>query len=169
VLIIDADLRKPSIHRFVAQNSSQGLSNLLTGTGTLNEVLVQDEDTPALFVLLAGPIPPNPSELLMSDAFDKLLDKCAEEFEMVLIDSPPSMMVTDAAIISRKVDGTVLIARSGSTTRSVLKRVVQTFRRNKAGILGIVLNAVNTSSSEYYYEQGYYGGDGKGYYGNEKS
>jgi Mrp family chromosome partitioning ATPase len=88
---------------------------------------------------------------------------------MVLIDSPPSMMVTDAAIISRKVDGTVLIARSGSTTRSVLKRVVQTFRRNKAGILGIVLNAVNTSSSEYYYEQGYYGGDGKGYYGSEKS
>ncbi|MGH9342585.1 MAG: polysaccharide biosynthesis tyrosine autokinase, partial [Terriglobia bacterium] len=169
VLAIDADLRKPAFQRFIGYSSPKGLSNLLTSTESLHEVLVQDPDTPSLSVLPAGAIPPNPSELLISDAFDRLITKCSEEFDVVVIDSPPSLMVTDAAIISRKADGVVLIARSSQTTRSALKRTVQIIRRNKATILGVVLNAVNTSSSEYYYEQGYYGYEGKGYYGSDQS
>lgn len=167
VIVIDADLRRPTIQRFVTQPVKGGLSNLLTISGDQQDYQVQDPDIPHLYLLTAGPIPPNPSELLISSAFDRVLDRFSKEFDFVIIDSPPTMLVSDAAILSRKpeVDGVLLIARFRSTTRSALRRTAQTLKRNKASVLGVVLNAVDTSSSEYYYEQGYYYKQGKGYYG----
>lgn len=171
VLLIEADLRKPSIQRFIAQPVKGGLSNLLTHSSDPHEFIVEDQEIPTLFLLAAGPIPPNPAELIISSAFDEVLDKFTKEFDLVIIDSPPAMLVTDAAILSRneRVDGVLVVARSRSTTRSALKRTIQTFKRNKANVLGIVLNGVDISSSEYYYEQGYYYRRGKGYYGEPES
>jgi polysaccharide biosynthesis transport protein len=166
VLVIECDLRKPSLRRYTGQESSGGLSNLLTGSMDRHQFLLQDPDLENLYLLLAGPIPPNSSELLISSTFDDLLEEYSNEFDLVLLDSPPTVLLTDAAIISgKKVNGVLVVVRADSTTRSALMRTVETLRRSKAHILGVVLNLIDTSSSEYYYEQGYYYRGGEAYYG----
>jgi succinoglycan biosynthesis transport protein ExoP len=157
VLLIDADLRRPSIHKHANVPNDKGLSNLLTSDISPNDVVVEDPNVHNLCIVPAGTIPPNPSELLGSSVFDKLLADFAKQFDIVVIDTPPAMVVADATIISVKVEGTVLVLRSGSTTRSALQRLTEGFRRNKANLLGSVLNAVNVQSPEYYYDHGYYG------------
>jgi polysaccharide biosynthesis transport protein len=159
VLLIDADMRRPALHRRASMKNDRGLSNLLTSNSEPKDSIVEDANLKNLFILPAGPAPPNPAELLAAGVFGNLVDNLSAQFDMVLIDSPPAMLVSDAAIMSVKVDQVIVVIRWGSTTRSALRRVFENFRRNKAKVMGTVLNAVNTKSSEYYYDSGYYGTD----------
>jgi len=169
VLALDADLRKPSLHRHVRNSNLHGLSNVLTSSLDPSEVIVDDPNVPNLSILTSGPIPPNPAELLGSAAFSETLETLSKRYDLLLIDSPPAMLVADSFIMSSKVDGVVVIVRSGSTTRPALSRVTENLRRNNANLLGFVLNAVNSKSAEYYYTYGYYGQSYEKEYANAKS
>jgi capsular exopolysaccharide synthesis family protein len=165
VIAIDADMRKPVLHRFAQLSNVKGLSTVLTASTDLSDA-VQGSSVDGLFILPSGPTPPNPSELVGSQAFVDLLAHLSQTFDFVVIDSPPSMLVTDPLIIAPKVDGVVLVVRSGSTTKVVLQRVTENMLRSRSNLLGFVLNAVNTQSVDYYYANGYY--YDKGYYGDNK-
>jgi capsular exopolysaccharide synthesis family protein len=166
VLALDADLRKPSLHKITRNSHSRGLSNLLTSSVDPSELIIQDRQVKNLFLLPAGPTPPNPAELLGSTAFADLLEGFSKQYDLVLIDSPPTMLVADSTIMSAMVDGVMVVLRSEATTKPTVHRVAENFRRSQANLLGFVLNAVDTRSSEYYYAYGYYGGD---YYGEESN
>ncbi|ABF42804.1 Protein-tyrosine kinase [Candidatus Koribacter versatilis Ellin345] len=166
VLLIDADLRRPTLHKHAMKENDRGLSNLLTSVAEPSDFIQKDSSAPNLDILCAGPIPPNPAELLASNVFSDLLKRVVLEYDLVLIDSPPAMLVSDAAIISSRVDGVVLVARAGIITRAALGKAVEVLRRNKAPLRGLVLNAVNTKGTDYYYSHGYYGYDSYGSNGN---
>lgn len=153
VLLIDADLRRPSIHKILGVHSGQGLSTVLTGTSTLNEAVVVTS-VPDLAVLPAGPIPPSPSELLGSDAMKALLSQCAEEYEFVILDAPPVLPVTDSVILSTEVDAVIYVVRAGSTTKHCVRRSREVLAGVGARVLGVVVNALSTTFADSYY---YYG------------
>jgi capsular exopolysaccharide synthesis family protein len=165
VVIIDADMRKPRLHTFFDVNRTPGLSEVLTGSATFSETVVRHSSVESLYFLPAGTPPPNPAELLGSRRLDAVLDEARKEFDLVLVDSPPLLVVTDPVILSTRVDGTILVIRSGRTTKKVLKRASEILARSSGRKLGIVLNGVDTRSVEYYYSYGYYGDDK--YYGEE--
>jgi polysaccharide biosynthesis transport protein len=165
VLLLDGDMRKPSAHTFFHAPKAPGLSEVLTGSIPLADVMVQHESLPNLCLLPSGTTPPNPAELLDSKRFDALLEETRQQFDLILIDSPPVLMVTDPVILSTKTDGALIILRSQKTTKPVLKRAVEVLSRSYGRKLGFVVNGMDTKSVEYYYTYGYYG-DNK-YYGEE--
>jgi capsular exopolysaccharide synthesis family protein len=165
VLVLDADMRKPSAHTFFRAAKAPGLSEVLTGGIVLADALVQHESLPNLSMLPSGTTPPNPAELLDSKRFDALLEEAKKQFDLILIDSPPVLMVTDPVILSTKTDGAVIVLRSQKTTKPVLRRAVEVLARSYGRKLGFVVNGMDTKSVEYYYTYGYYG-DNK-YYGEE--
>ena len=165
VLVIDADLRKPSMHTLFRARKAPGLSEVLTGGAQFANALSGHASLDNLFLLPSGTTPPNPAELLDSRRFDALLEEAKKQFELVIIDSPPVLMVTDPVILSTKADGTIVVVRSQKTTRPVLKRVVGFLSHSHGRKLGFVVNGMDTKSVEYYYSYGYYG-DNK-YYGQE--
>ena len=167
VLIIDADMRKPRMHKVLGVQNRLGLSNLLGGE---NDIALAMKKTPApnLTLIPSGPIPPNPSELLDSHRMEKLLDLLRERFERIVIDCPPLISVTDAAILSGKTDGVILVVRAGTTTKDVLRRSAKQLSDVKARVIGTVLNFLDVNKSSYYYKQyyqhyyrSYYTEDGK--------
>ena len=155
VLLVDCDLRKSGIARVLGINNEKGVSTHLTGTHTLDEVLQQYERLPNLWILPAGPTPPNAADLLSSEKMVEFIAALNERFEHVVIDSPPVMAVTDATILSRMVDGVVLVAQGGRTGKASLLRTRQILETAGARILGVLLNKYDLR------QQGYYGG---GYY-----
>jgi succinoglycan biosynthesis transport protein ExoP len=166
VLLIDADLRKPSLHKQTGVRSTKGLSTLLTSSSDMGSLVLPVPNAKDLFFLGAGPIPPNPAELLTGQALAKLIESASEQYDIVIIDSPPVLLVSDSLIISRSVDGVLVVACAGTSKRTPLLRALRDLRRHQAKILGVVLNKVNSKSSEYYYAYGYYGGR---YYGEESN
>ena len=165
VLVIDADMRKPSMHTFFRARKAPGLSEVLTGGAQFANALSGHASLDNLFLLPSGTSPPNPAELLDSRRFDALLEEAKKQFDLMIIDSPPVLMVTDPVILSTKADGTIVVVRSQKTTRPVLKRVVEVLSHSHGRKLGFVVNGMDTKSVEYYYSYGYYG-DNK-YYGEE--
>jgi capsular exopolysaccharide synthesis family protein len=165
VLVVDADMRKPSMHTLFRTSKSPGLSEVLTGGIQFDRALFTHESLNNLFLLPAGTTPPNPADLISSKRFDALMEEEKARYDLVIIDSPPVLMVTDAVIMSTKVDGTIIVARSQKTTRPVLKRAVDVLSRSHGRKIGFVVNGMDTKSVEYYYSYGYYG-DNK-YYGEE--
>ncbi len=166
VLLLDADMRKPSLHKRTGIRPAKGLSSLLTSSVDLASLVLPVPGVENLFFLGAGPLPPNPAELLTAPPFAKLIHDASEQYDLVIIDSPPALMVSDSSIISGSVDGVVIVACAGRSTRTALQRTLRNLRRHHAKVLGVVLNMVNTKSSEYYYAYGYYGGK---YYGEESN
>jgi succinoglycan biosynthesis transport protein ExoP len=167
VLLLDADIRRPSLHRLLRNNLSPGLSDILASGADWRQTIHIHPALDKLSLITAGTASPMPSELLGSPNFDKLLVELRREYDRVLIDSPPFLLVTDAAIISQKVDGTILVVRSGSTSRTALRRTLDGMARGTRHNLGLVLNRINTQSAEYYYSYGYYGSDK--YYGEDSA
>jgi len=165
VLLLDADMRKPSMHTLFRTRKTPGLSEVLTGGIQLEKALVTHDSLSNLFLLPSGTPPPNPADLIGSKRFDSLLEEAKTQFDLVIIDSPPVLMVTDAVILSTKADGTIIVVRSQKTTRPVLKRAVDVLSHSYGRKLGFVVNGMDTKSVEYYYSYGYYG-DNK-YYGEE--
>jgi capsular exopolysaccharide synthesis family protein len=157
-LLIDADMRRPRIHKlFGLDADAKGISNYLVGTATLEEI-VHPTHIEKLHVIPAGPIPPNPVELLNSPRVLEVLDAVSERYERVMMDSPPVIAVTDAAILARMADGVILAIHGGHAHRDIVKRAIETLRNVGGQILGVILNNVNIYRASYYdyYYYSYY-------------
>jgi polysaccharide biosynthesis transport protein len=163
VLLIDADLRRPSIHKTLGMGPRSGLSNLLTGSATLQQTVAASPILPNLFILPAGTPPPNPAELLASSNMRDLLEDLREQFDHVVIDTPPTLSVTDAVVLSPRADATILVIRSGQTTKQALRRARDILTQVNAHIAGVLLNAVDLTSPDYYYYYEYQGKYGSYY------
>jgi len=153
VCLVDCDLRKPRVHTLFKLQNESGLTSALLDPEKLPSFII-DSDVPNLSVLRAGPTPPNPADLMHSEAFGRLLEQLRGQFDRVVIDSPPIGLVTDGVILSTRVDATVLVVRALSTRRDAAKRAVRSLRDVGANCAGFVLNAV--ASQERYYYSGYY-------------
>ncbi|HUZ94781.1 MAG TPA: polysaccharide biosynthesis tyrosine autokinase [Edaphobacter sp.] len=160
VLLIDADLRRPSVHHRFGMSGKIGLTTVLTGAATLESAAQKVTEVPNLDVLAAGPMPPFPTEMISSQAMDSLLQHCGEIYTHVLIDTPPILSVTDGVILARHSDAVVLVVRHGKSSKHVVRRARDLLVRSGAPITGIVLNAVDLNSPDYY---GYYGYSGYSY------
>jgi polysaccharide biosynthesis transport protein len=141
VLLIDADLRKPRLHKIFKVRNLSGLSSFLTGKAAFEEAL-QKTSLENIWILPSGPHPPNPAELLNSKRMRDLLDLTRERFDTVLIDTPPVLAVIDPVIVSSLADSTVFVVRAGKTTRRPLAKAVNEIRKGKAEIVGVVFNEV---------------------------
>ncbi len=160
VLLIDGDLRRPNIHHRFGLNGKIGLTTVLTGATKLEQTVQSVREIPNLDILPSGPVPPFPTEMLSSGAMEAILKRCGEMYDYVVIDSPPIMSVTDGVILARQADAVVLVVRHGKSSKHVVRRARDILLRAGAGITGIVLNAVDLNSPEYY---GYYGYSGYSY------
>ncbi len=168
VLLIDADLRRPSIHKTLGMGPHSGLSNVLTGSTKLENAITRTAVLPNLFVLPAGTPPPNPAELLASPNMRDVLNQLREEYDHIVIDTPPSLSVTDAVVLSPRADAVVLVIRSGQTTKQALRRSRDILTQVNAKVVGVLLNAVDLSSPDYYYYYEYQGKYAR-YYRDEDS
>jgi protein-tyrosine kinase len=153
VLLIDADLRKPTVHYTFQLSNNLGLTNVLTKQSSL-ENAVNSTHVENLTVLSSGPIPPNPAELLGSKAMDEMLSAAMELYDYVIFDTPPVLAVTDAQILANKCDGTILVVNSGKTAIEPALKSKELLLNSNAKVLGVVLNQKNAQDSQYYY---YYG------------
>ena len=158
VLLIDADLRRPSLDKLLGLTGEVGLSTYLSGNS--DEAVVMPTDTPNLSVILAGPLSPLPSELLSSDRLKSLLDAMSEIYDMVVIDSPPVMPVSDSLILSQFVDSTVVVIRAGKTSCDMLERGLKALQHAGTDVKGLVINGAKGKGGGYYYYGygAYYGG-----------
>ena len=154
VLLIDGDMRKPTVHYTFHLTNTIGLSNLLTRQTTLSEA-VKASDIDGLDIITCGPIPPNPAELLGSRTMDKLLEEMKSEYDIILFDAPPVLSVTDAQILSNKCDGTVLVLSAGQTEKEGIIKTKEALVASQANIIGAVLNNYVLDKDHYYYQ--YYG------------
>jgi polysaccharide biosynthesis transport protein len=168
VLLIDADLRRPGIHKALGMGPRSGLSNVLTGRADLQQAITRSPLIPSLSILPAGTPPPNPAELLASMNTRDLLEALRPEFDHIVIDTPPTLSVTDAVVLSTRADAVVLVIRSGRTTKQALRRAREVLFRVNARLTGVLLNAVDLSSPDYYYYYEYQGKYGGGYYQEEE-
>jgi succinoglycan biosynthesis transport protein ExoP len=160
VLLIDADLRRPNIHHRFGLNGKIGLTTVLTGATRLEDAVQRISEVPNLDILPSGPVPPFPTEMLSSEVMSQLLARCGVLYTHVIIDSPPILSVTDGVILARDVDAVVLVVRHGKSSKHVVRRARDLLIRSGSVPTGIVLNAVDMSSPEYY---GYYGYSGYSY------
>jgi polysaccharide biosynthesis transport protein len=159
VLLVEADMRRPSIHKALRVNDHVGLSNVLTG-GANESDAIQATVESNLFVIPAGPVPPHPAELLSSSLMEQLLKKWSDEYDHVIVDSPPALSVTDPVLLSVKTDAVLLVVRSGQTSVAHVRRTCSLLQNVKAALLGIVLNAADLGSPDfYYYHNSYYAED----------
>ena len=157
VLLIDADMRRPSIHKTLGMGPHSGLSNVLTGSTPLDQAITSTTVLPNLFVLPAGTPPPNPAELLASANMRDVLAQLREQYDHIVIDTPPSLSVTDAVVLSPRADAVILVIRSGQTTKQALRRSRDVLMQVSAKVVGVLLNAVDLSSPDYYYYYEYQG------------
>jgi len=169
VLLIDADMRRPSIHKALNLGPRTGLSNVLTGSATLQHAIVRSKDVPTLYVLPAGTPPPNPAELLASANLGKIFAELKDEYDHIVVDTPPTLSVTDAVILSTRADTVVLVIRSGQTTKQALRRARDLLLRVNAHISGVLLNAADLRSPDYYYYYEYQGKYGSRYYQTDEA
>jgi polysaccharide biosynthesis transport protein len=154
VLLIDGDLRNASVHKRIFASNEMGLSNYLSGSKTPEEV-VQTTDTEGLLLMTAGPLPPNPAELLNGPRFQSLLALARESFDIVLIDGPPIMGLADAPLISTNVQSTLLVVAANETRRSIVKVALRRLQMARANVIGALLNKFDAKQTGYGYGYGY--------------
>jgi succinoglycan biosynthesis transport protein ExoP len=160
ILILDCDMRRANVHKVFGTANDHGISNLLVGNGNMREAILHTR-IPNLDVIPCGPIPPNPAELLGSTRMKTLLNSLRKHYAHILIDSPPSIAVTDAVVLSKSVDGLILVIRAGYTAKEIIKIGIAQFGAVGTHILGAVLNGVDMSRDRYHYQYYYY------YYGKD--
>jgi protein-tyrosine kinase len=155
VLLIDTDLRRPVINTLFRQPATPGLSSYLAGDALL-EAVIQKTAVPNLSIIASGPTPPNPAELVGSRRMRELLDAASERFDMILLDSPPLLAVSDAGALVPMVDGVLLVVGSGVTARLALRRAKEAIQAVQGRIVGAVLNRFDASAqgySRHYYDR----------------
>ena len=175
ILVVDLDMRKPKIHlAFGKEKEEKGMSTILIGRDDFADCL-RETDAEGLYYLAAGPIPPNPSELLLGEGFDRFIKQASQNFDMVILDTPPVGLVTDGVIIMKKADLNLYVVRADYSRKIFLKTLQKLIRMNKFRNLSLILNSVKISRQKGYgYGNGYGYGYGSGYYdedekGNGKS
>ncbi len=164
VLLLDADMRRPRTHKVLGVSNEVGLSSLIVGAAKLEDV-IKSTSVPGLSVLVCGPVPPNPTDLLQAGAFSSLLSDLGKQYDRIVIDSPPVGAFADAAVISTLVDGTLLVLKAGKTSREHARRAIWALRNVKARLFGAVLNDLDLENRHY----GYYYYNRHGYYYNRKT
>jgi capsular exopolysaccharide synthesis family protein len=169
VLLVDADLRRPSIHKTLGLGPRVGLSNVLTGGANVQQATLRSPILPNLFILPAGTPPPNPAELMASPEMFQLLAELREQYDHIVIDTPPTLSVTDAVVLSTRADAVVLVIRSSQTTKPALRRTRDILTQVNARVAGVLLNAVNLDSPDYTYYYEYQGKHGHRYYDDDLS
>ncbi len=164
-LIVDTDMRRPRLHRAFGVPNDKGLSSCIVGDSTLLEA-VQATDAPGLDVLVCGPVPPNPAELLHTQSFSKLIEQMKEKYTRIVFDSPPVGAVTDPVIVGTQVDGTVVVLKYQETTKASAKQAVRTLTDANVPLFGCLLNDVDLAAKRYgsdyyayYRKYGYYYGE----------
>jgi polysaccharide biosynthesis transport protein len=155
VVIVDADLRKPRQHRIFKLKGRRGLVNYLAA-GAIFEDVVQATAIPKLYVVAAGPVPPNPVDLLGSEKMAALLTELRKVFDFVLIDTPPALAVSDAVVMGPYLDGAILVVRGGQTSRDALRSAREMLDRHKIKTVGVIINDVRVRDYDYYYMGRYY-------------
>ncbi|GAF65034.1 putative ATPase [Bacillus sp. TS-2] len=153
VLLIDTDLRKPTVHHTFGILNTRGLTNLLMKTEELADV-VQVSKIERLSILPSGPIPPNPAELLNSKTMELTLNSFKNKYDMIVLDTPPVMAVTDAQVLANKVDGSILVVSNGKTDRNQAVKTKELLSQTNSKLLGVVFNNKEVKKGSYYY---YYG------------
>lgn len=153
VLYIDADLRKPMVHKHLGLSNLKGLTSHLVNDIPLDECIQTKEEFLGLDVLTAGPVPPNPAECLNSKAMDNLLSNVEGIYDLILIDTPPALVVGDAKVLASKkeIDGILLVARHNQTKKAELSQTKQNLKQVDANFIGIVLNDTPKTKHTYYY------------------
>jgi len=156
VLLVDVDLRHPSCHRVLAQDNTRGLSNYLAGQVPLADI-VHPLDSPRLTFIPAGPTPPNPAELVGSARMGELITLARDQFDFILLDSPPVTPVSDALVLARASDGVVLVVKGQDTPKDLVRRARDQLVLAGANLLGTVVNNVGPAWGEFRFYQRYYG------------
>jgi capsular exopolysaccharide synthesis family protein len=157
VVLVDADLRRPVLHKTFGVPNNVGITTaLLAGDDVDLQSYLQPTEIDNLMIITSGPIPPNPSELLGSQRMKNVIDRLAQAADIVIFDTPPVLVVTDAAVLSRQTDGVLLIADAGGTREPALAHAVEELRKTGANILGVALNRLDSRSRGYYYYYYYY-------------
>jgi len=158
VLVIDGDMRRPSVHSAFGVENRRGLSNILSSEMNESEMVgfIQQEKESGLYLLTAGPSPPNPAELLGSDQMRKVVLELGGSFDHIVIDSPPIASFTDGVLVAALSDGVILVVHANECSRKVVQRAQQALLDVGAKVLGVVLNRVNLNSPDYHYNYQYY-------------
>lgn len=155
VVLLDCDLRRPSVDKIFDIDRTQGMTNILVGSETVKDV-IRHTETENLDVIPCGPIPPNPSELLGSALMQKLLQILSKHYQRIIIDSPPITNITDAVVLAKYAGGVVLVIRAQDTAREVVRNSVNQLKTVNARLLGAVLNGIKIGKRGYYYQHYYY-------------
>lgn len=163
VLLIDADLRRPTAHRTFNLLNAAGLSSYLSNNAVYEEI-IQETEVPNLSVISSGPIPPNPAELLNSRHINTLIERLEDEYDIIIFDAPPINTVTDAQLLASKADGVILVVPQGIAEKGSVTHAVEQLNKVHAKVLGTVMNRFKADKAPGYYG-GYYGGNYGGYYG----
>lgn len=153
-LLIDADLRRPSIHKKLHTDNDKGLSSVLVGFCGTDEAIKCIN--PHFDVLPSGPIPPNPSEILASETFDKLLEDLKEKYDYIIIDTPPVNIVSDALMVAPRTDGIVMVVKDYTTYHDDFKSAISSIEFADIRVLGVVLNGVTQKTGKYKYKSKYH-------------
>jgi protein-tyrosine kinase len=166
VCLVDADLRKPALHRVFGVDNQRGLTTAILENKTLADVAAPTR-VPGLSLVVSGPLPPNHVELAASQRMRDLLEAGARDFDLILCDTPPVLSVSDAVALSARCDGVVLVMRTGGVSTTAARRAVAQITSVKGRILGVLLNCVDMRRDGYYaeyqrYYHAYYGSDSKG-------
>ncbi len=154
VLLIDSDMRNPSLHKVFKRSLGLGLSNLLTGNGRLSDY-IQDGGVPNLSLLMAGQIPPNPAELLSADAIVRLIDEASKRYDHIIVDGPPILGLADAPLLSRAVEATVLVIEAGKTPATRARHAIDRLFGVRTHIVGAILTKFDLKTTGYGYGYGY--------------
>lgn len=160
ILLVDGDLRRPQVTKMLGMDGSVGLTNALVGKISLEDAIKVHAET-GLSVLPSGAVPPNPADLLQSQAMADLLEHTRKMFDITIIDAPPLLPVTDAALLASQAEGALLVVRHGKTTRDQVRSSRERLNAVDARALGVVLNMVPSKGTKYGYRYGY--GYGYGY------
>jgi len=156
VMALSADLRKPRLHRFFGLDNEDGLSSVLAGQAQLADVARRVEGLDSLRLVTSGPVPPNPAELLSSDAMELLLMHLRSSADYIVIDTPPALVVTDAMIVAPRVDGVVVVVDADETTGAAASHTIEQLEQVGAKVIGSVLNRFDPSKARYYSQGGRY-------------
>ena len=171
MLLVDADLRRPTVHRTFKVSNRYGLSNIITSSASTVDIseMIDKTEVENLDVLTSGPTPPNPAELLGSERLSQLLDFLRERYDFIILDAPPVDTVTDGQIVGTRADGVALVTPQGIATKDAVMRAVKLLQRVNANILGVIMNRFTAQEAGGYYG-GYYGNYyGGSYYGTDDS
>ena len=150
VLIIDCDLRKPSLHRKFNVSNEEGLTDVLVGTSKLNNVMKKIDDN--LYLLTTGTLPPNPAEIIGSNTMENFLEQCKINFDYIILDTPPILPVTDSKLLAIKADATVVVVRSEVSKSKHVSQAFKELEKVNANIIGTILNDVEMYSEKLYYD-----------------